>query len=119
VPVSVGVTTKVENFAGGRVRSNTGPVAVSVTTPVACRARKVDWSEWFSPGVCPGGSPEAFPHHQPTVSGWIVADALGATKSAPTITAAQTRRFTFDLLSASVPRRLLPDRSRLETQRGR
>jgi hypothetical protein len=118
VPVSV-ATSKVENLAGGRVGSKTGPVAVSVTTPVACRARKVDWSEWFSPGVCPGGSPEAFPHHQPTVSGWIVADALGAIRSAPAITAAATRRLTFDLLSASVPRQLLPGGSRLETLPGR
>jgi hypothetical protein len=33
------------------------------------------------------------------MSGWIVADALGATKSAAAITPAETRRFTFDLLS--------------------
>jgi hypothetical protein len=72
VPVSV-ATSKVENFAAGLVGSKTGPPAVSVTTPVACRARNVDWGEWFTPdssgGVCPGGSPEAFPHHQPTMSG--------------------------------------------------
>src|SRR5918911_949310 len=46
--------------------------------PVACSARNVDFSECVSPGVCPGGSPDALPHTHPTMSGWIVADAGAA-----------------------------------------
>ena len=64
------------NFDAGRVRSITGPEAVKVKTPVACRARSVDLSEWVRPGVCPGGSPDAAPHTHPSVIGWIVAEAV-------------------------------------------
>jgi hypothetical protein len=77
VPVSV-TGSNVENLAAGRLRSSTGSPEVRVTTPVACRARKVDVSEWFPPGSCPPGSPLALPHNQPFVIGWIAADAVPA-----------------------------------------
>src|SRR5947209_20383580 len=65
------------------------PVAsVPMMIPVACSARNVDWSECVSPGVCPGGSPDALPHTQPTMSGWIVADA-GAADAATAAVAAR------------------------------
>jgi hypothetical protein len=86
--------SKLENFEAGTVRSITGPPAVRVSRPVACKARSVDWSEWFAPGVCPGGSPEAFPHHQPSMIGWIVAGALVGKRSAPAKAAAAMKPFT-------------------------
>jgi hypothetical protein len=68
---------KLLNLAAGFVKSKIGnPVVGSMPTtiPVAWRARNVDWSECVWPGVCPDGSPLAFPHTQPTISGWIVAE---------------------------------------------
>jgi hypothetical protein len=90
VPVSV-AGSKVVNFDAGRVRSRTGPLAVNVRTPVACKARSVDWSEWFAPGVWPGGlatSNEALEHTNDGTIGWIVADAGDTTINANVAAAA-------------------------------
>src|SRR5215211_9060617 len=82
------------NFDAGRVRSMTGPSAVKVRTPVASSARSVDCSAWVRPGVCPGGLPEAAPQTQPSMIGWIVAEAAGAPlrMSAAAINIARTKR---------------------------
>src|SRR5215216_3771553 len=84
------------NFDAGRVRSMTGPSAVKVRTPVAISARSVDWSAWVISGVCPGGLPEAAPQTQPSMIGWIVAEAADAPlrKSAAAINIARTKRLT-------------------------
>ena len=70
-----------------------GPSAVKVRTPVATSARSVDWSAWVSPGVCPGGLPEAA-QTQPSMIGWIVAEAVDAPlrKSAAAINIVRTKR---------------------------
>src|SRR5215207_3416834 len=82
------------NFDAGRVRSMTAPSAVKVMTPVATSARNVDWSAWLPPGVCPGGLPEAAPQTQPSMIGWIVAEAADALlrKSAAATNIARTKR---------------------------
>src|SRR5829696_2251091 len=82
------------NFDAGRVRSMTGPSAVKVRTPVASSARSVDCSAWVRPGVCPGGLPEAAPQTQPSMIGWIVAEAADAplSMSAAAINIARTKR---------------------------
>jgi hypothetical protein len=80
VPVSV-AGSNVENFDAGTLVSSTGPELVNVRSPVAWTARSVDWSACVSPGVCPGGFPDALPQTQPTMIGWIVAWALEAWQS--------------------------------------
>src|SRR5829696_9484424 len=82
------------NFDAGRVRSMTGPSAVKVRTPVAISARSVGWSAWVRPGVCPGGLPEAAPQTQPSMIGWMVAEAVDALlrMSAAATNIARTKR---------------------------
>src|SRR5215211_2508607 len=82
------------NFDAGRVRSMTGPSAVKVRTPVAISARSVDWSAWVISGVCPGGLPEAAPQTQPSMIGWMVAEAADALlrMSAAATNIARTKR---------------------------
>src|SRR5215217_7907201 len=82
------------NFDAGRVRSMTGPSAVKVRTPVAISARSVDWSAWVRSGVCPGGLPEAAPQTQPSMIGWMVAEAADALlrMSAAATNIARTKR---------------------------
>src|SRR5215203_483151 len=102
VPVSIGTTVNVLNFIAGLLKSKIGRPVVGSTprrTPVACKARNVDWSAWFSPGDCPGGSPEAFLQTHPTISGWMVASAdvemIPATRAA--VRSATTLRTNWSL----------------------
>jgi hypothetical protein len=98
VPVSV-TGSNVENFDAGTLVSSTGPELVIVRSPVDWIALNVDWSECCSPGVWPGGFPEAFPHTQPTMIGWIAACALDADSRPATTIAPATKTRLIGLAS--------------------